>query len=221
MSLISTAVREDLFEYLTENFSGETDFLRQIKEDAIKRGIPQISISPEQLKFLQFLIKSIKAKNVLEVGTLYGYSAIGMAMALPDDGKLLSFELEPERAELARLNIEKSGLTGKIEVIEGRAIELIPEVIRDLQLDFVFLDADKHNYFKYVKMVDQCLRIGGMITADNAFAFGFITSTAPEKSPEDVKSIRLFNQFMNNWEKYFTTISPVGDGLLMSLKLQN
>lgn len=221
MSLKSTAIREDLFEYLIENFSGENDILKQIKEDAIDNGIPQISVSPEQVKFLQFLIKSINAKTVLEVGTLFGYSAIGMAMALPEDGKLITFEIEPDRAELSRRNIEKAGLSHKVEVIKGRAIELLPDLLDSLNLDFVFLDADKHNYYKYVKMLDECLKVGGMITADNAFAFGFITSTAPERSPEDVKSIRLFNQFMNNWDKYFTTISPVGDGLLISLKLHS
>lgn len=221
MSLKSTAIRDDLFEYLIENFSGENYILKQIKEDAIDNGIPQISVSPEQVKFLQFLIKSINAKTVLEVGTLFGYSAIGMAMALPEDGKLITFEIEPDRAELSRRNIEKAGLSHKVEVIEGRAIELLPDLLDSLNLDFVFLDADKHNYYKYAKMLDVCLRVGGMITADNAFAFGFVTSTAPERSPEDVKSIRLFNQFMNNWDKYFTTISPVGDGLLISLKLHN
>lgn len=221
MSLKSTAIREDLFEYLIENFSGENQILKEIKENAFANGIPQISISPEQIKFLQFLLKSINAKNVLEVGTLFGYSAIGMAMALPEDGKVISFELEPDRVQLSRANIEKAGLSHKIEVIEGRAIELLPNMINNLKLDFVFLDADKHNYYKYVKMLDECLRVGGMITADNAFAFGFVTSTAPERSPEDVKSIRLFNQFMNSWDKYFTTISPVGDGILMSLKLHN
>lgn len=221
MSLKSTAIRDDLFEYLIQNFSGENDSLKEIKLNAIQNGIPQISISPEQLKFLQFLIKSINAKNVLEIGTLFGYSAIGMAMALPEDGKVITFELEPERAALSRENISKVGMSHKIEVIEGRAIDLLPEMLTSLNLDFIFLDADKHNYYKYVKLLDTCLRVGGMITADNAFAFGFVTSTAPERSPEDVKSIRLFNQFMNSWDKYFTTISPVGDGLLISLKLQS
>ncbi len=221
MSLKSTALREDLFEYLLENFSGENSILSQIKQEAINSGIPQISISPEQLKFIQFLIKSINAKTILEIGTLYGYSAIGMAMAIPDDGKVISIELEPERVELARRNINKAGFTSKIEVIEGRAIDLLPKIISNLTLDFVFLDADKNNYYKYVKMLDEKLRVGGMIAADNAFAFGYITSTAPERSPEDIKSIRLFNQFMNSWDKYFTTISPVGDGLLISLKLHN
>ncbi len=221
MSLKSTALREDLFDYLIENFSGENELLKQLKLDAFESGLPAISISPEQLRFLQLLIKSINAKNVLEIGTLFGYSAIGMAMALPDDGKVITFELEADRAELSRQNIKKADLSSKIEVIEGRAIELLPDMIENLNLDFVFLDADKHNYYKYVKILDKCLRVGGMITADNAFAFGFVTSTAPERSPEDVKSIRLFNQFMNNWDKYLTTISPVGDGLLISLKLQS
>lgn len=221
MSLKSTALREDLFDYLVENFSGENSFLSQIKQEAFNIGIPTISISPEQLKFIQFLIKSINAKTILEIGTLFGYSAIGMAMAIPEDGKVITIESEPERVELARKNIEKAGYTDKIEVLEGMAIEVLPQIISDLSLDFVFLDADKHNYYKYVKIIDQKLRVGGMITADNAFAFGYITSTAPERNPEDVRSIRLFNQFMNSWDKYFTTISPVGDGLLMSLKIHN
>ena len=194
MSLKSTAIRDDLFEYLIENFSGENDILRQIKIDAIEKGIPQISISPEQVKFLQLLIKSINAKTVLEIGTLYGYSAIGMAMALPEDGKVMTFELEPDRVELSRKNIEKAGLSHKIEVIEGRAIELLPNLLESIDLDFVFLDADKHNYYKYVKMLDERLRVGGMITADNAFAFGYVLDSAPERDPNEVKSIKNFNE---------------------------
>lgn len=221
MTIKATALRDDIFEYLVENFSGEDELLTQFKAEAVEQGIPIISISPEQVKFLQFIIKASKVKSAIEVGTLFGYSAITIARALPEDGKLISLEIEPFRAEIARKNIEKAGLSHKIEVVEQKALEYIANLPEYYQVDFVFLDADKNNYYKYVKLLDKHIPIGGIISADNAFAFGFITSSAPERKPEDVKSIKSFNDFMNKWDKYFTTISPVGDGILLSLKIKD
>ncbi|OGU59230.1 MAG: hypothetical protein A2X64_01685 [Ignavibacteria bacterium GWF2_33_9] len=221
MSLKTTGLDEKLQGYLVENFSAEDDFLRKLASDALIAGFPTIQISPEQTRFLQFLIKSINAKNIIEIGTLFGYSTIAMARALPENGKLISLELEPERAEFARQKVAEAGLSDKVEIVCSKALDFLVDFNPAEDLDFVFLDADKNNYYKYVKILESRLRVGGMITADNAFAFGFILDSAPERNPEDVKSIKSFNDFMNQHPNYLTTIAPVGDGLLMSLKLHN
>lgn len=221
MTMKATGLRDDLYEYILENFSGEDEFLKNLRDEAAELNIPQISISKEQVKFLQFLIKTIKAKNILEVGTLAGYSGISMARALPEDGKLITLELEPERAEFARRKFSEAGFSEKVEVVQGKALDFLSSFNPDEPIDFVFLDADKNNYYKYVNLLDKFIRVGGIVAADNAFAFGFVMDSAPERNPEDVKSIKSFNSYMVNNKNYFTTIAPVGDGLLMCLKVQN
>lgn len=221
MSVRATGIREDLYDYLLDNFSGEDDFLKKLKEETAVLNFPQISISPEQVKFLQFIIKSIKAKNLLEIGTLGGYSAIAMARAIPEDGKLLTIELEPKHAEYASNKIESAGLSHKIKVVCQDGLKFLRTYKPQEQLDFIFLDADKNHYYKYVNMLEPYLKVGGIIAADNAFAFGFVVQSAPERNPEDVKSIKSFNNYMNNHPNFFTTLAPVGDGMLMSLKIQN
>jgi predicted O-methyltransferase YrrM len=216
MTMQATALKEDLFQYLVDNFSSDDEFLKQLLIDAQSHNIPQISISPEQARFIQFILKSINAKYVLEIGTLAGYSAITMAKALPDDGKLITIELEKKHYEFAKLKIEEAGLSNKIEIINQKALDFLKDFQPAHNFDFIFLDADKSNYYKYVNLIDRYVRSGGIISADNAFAFGFVTQSAPERNPNDVKSIKSFNDFMR--QKYFSTIAPVGDGLLLSLK---
>ncbi len=216
MTMQATALKEDLFQYLVDNFSSDDEFLKQLLIDAQLHNIPQISISPEQARFIQFILKSINAKYVLEIGTLAGYSAIAMARALPDDGNLITVELEQKHYEFAKLKIEEAGLSNKIEIIHHKALDFLKDFQPDHNFDFIFLDADKSNYHKYVNLIDKYVRSGGIISADNAFAFGFVTQSAPERNPNDIKSIKSFNDFMR--QKYFSTIAPVGDGLLLSLK---
>lgn len=216
MTMRATGLRDDLFDYLVENFSGEDEFLKNLLNEAKDFGIPQISISAEQVKFIQFILKAINARNVLEIGTLAGYSAIAMARALPDDGNLITIELEEKHFNFASKKIQEAGLSNKIKIVNDKALNFLQNYSPQEKLDFVFLDADKNNYFKYVKILDKFVRKGGIISADNAFAFGFVTQSAPERNPTDVKSIKSFNEFMKN--NYFTTIAPVGDGLLLALK---
>lgn len=221
MSQKATGIREDFYNYLVDNFSGEDELLKNLKAESVEAGIPQISISPEQIRFMQFIIRSMNAKNALEIGTLDGYSAIAIARALPEDGKLITVELEPERAEFAEKQIAKAGLRDKVEIVCMNAIDFVESFKPDFELDFIFLDADKNNYYKYVNKLEPLLRSGGIIAADNAFAFGFVLDSAPERNPEDVKSIKSFNEFMAKNPDFLTTLAPVGDGLLMSLKIQN
>jgi predicted O-methyltransferase YrrM len=217
MTMRATGLRDDLFDYLVENFSGEDEFLKNLLIEAKDFGIPQISISAEQVKFIQFILKAINARNVLEIGTLAGYSAIAIARALPDDGKITTIELEQKHFEFASKKIQEAGLSHKITIINENALTFLEHYSPDEKLDFVFLDADKNNYYKYVKILDKYVKNGGIISADNAFAFGFVTQSAPERNPDDIKSIKSFNEYMKN--NYFTTIAPVGDGLLLSLKI--
>ena len=218
MSERPTQVTEELYEYLLDNFSSENEVLAKINKAAKVKGMPVIQISGVQGKFLQFFLKSIKAKNVLEIGTLGGYSAITMAQALSMGSKLVTVERDPDYADFARLNVENAGLSDIVTVINQEGREFANSYLPDEPLDFIFIDADKPGYYHYLTKLTPHLRSGGIFAADNAFAFGYLLSTAPERDPEDIKSMRSFNEAFRNHPEYFVTLVPIGDGIIMGVK---
>jgi predicted O-methyltransferase YrrM len=220
MSSTITPVTGKLADYILENFSSEDEFLHNLNEESIQAGIPSIQISKEQGKFLQFFLKSIQAKYVLEIGTLAGYSAITMARALPDDGRLISIEYEFEHAVFAKNKVKDAGLDNIIEIQNSNAREFLKTFKPEFQFDFIFVDADKPSYKYYLDILSPMLKVGGVFAADNAFAFGFLSSSKPERNPDDVKSIQGFNNYFINHTNYFTSIVPVGDGMIMGFKLR-
>ena len=215
-----TAITEKLEDYLYANFTVEDELLKNIAENCWKEaGIPQINITSYQANFLHFLVKSINAKNILEIGTLAGYSSIVLARAAGTNSKVLTIEKETTHAEYARKSIEKANLSKNIEVVTSNAMDFIKNFAPENQLDLIFLDADKSNYYKYLVALTPYLRQGGLLVADNAFAFGFLLDTAPERNPKEVKSMLGFHKQLLQRTDYFTTLVPIGDGMLVSTKL--
>lgn len=219
MSSRPTEITNEIFNYLLDNFSAEDEFLVNLKKEASEQGIPEICISPEQGRFLQFYLKSINAKYVLEIGSLAGYSAIVMARALPSDGKVIAVELNPRNAEFIKLQAEKAGLSHIIEVVNQDAQNFVKDFKPDYELDFVFIDADKRAYHKYFDYTAPLVRIGGVICADNALAFGMIAQENPESEPKNVNALKRYNEKVINDKGFFTTLVTMGDGMAMSLKL--
>lgn len=218
MSNRATPVTDELYDYIVENFSSEDVFLTELRKEASLAGFPAINIAPEQGRYLQFFLKSISAKYVLEIGTLAGYSAITMARALPEDGRLITVEYESERAEYTRNKVAEAGLEHIVEVYNADGKEFLKNFKPDFKLDFVFVDADKPSYSKYLDLTTPLLRVGGVAAFDNAFAFGFLLDASPERDPADIKSIVKFNEYFKNHPDYLTTIVPVGDGMIMGFK---
>ena len=219
MSSRPTEITNEIFNYLLDNFSAEDEFLINLKKEATEQGIPEICISPEQGRFLQFYLKSINAKYVLEIGSLAGYSAIVMARALPEDGKVIAIEINPRNAEFIKMQAEKAGLSQKIEVVNQDAQIFVKEFKPDYELDFVFIDADKRAYYKYFDYSAPLVRKGGVICADNALAFGMIAQENPESEPKNVNALKRYNEKVINDKGFFTTLVTMGDGMAMSLKL--
>jgi len=218
MSARSTQITDEIYGYLLENFSGEDDFLKQLNEEASAEGFPPIHISPDQSRFLSFFLRSIGAKNVLEIGSLAGYSAISMARALPSDARLIALEKFRKNVEFIEKKVNEAGLSEVIEVVEGDARDFLKNFMPSEPLDFVFIDADKRSYKHYVEKVTPLLRVGGIICADNALAFGHLVSEAPESEKKNVQAIREFNRFMATHPQYEVTLVTMGDGMLMAVK---
>lgn len=219
MSAKTTPVTPELDDYLHSKFSAEDEILRKVLQNGISKGLPNIHISGNQALFMQFILKAIGAKYVLEIGSLAGYSAIAMAKALPDDGKLIAVEINPDYAEVIKENAEMAGVSHKIEVVCQDGRQFVENCKFEHELDFVFVDADKPGYYLYLQKLTPFIRKGGIFAADNAFAFGYILDSAPERDPNEIKSIKSFNEKFLADENYFVTLVPIGDGLIMGLKL--
>ncbi len=216
MSESSTLVTAAHFEYLAARTRGDDAFLRSLKEAARKAGLPPISIAPEQASFMQILLRAAGAREVVEVGTLGGYSAIAMARALPRGGRVRTIEAEKKHADFARAWIAKSDVFDRVLVHEGKGMDVLPGFAAD-SADAAFLDADKASYPAYLAESLRIVRKGGLILVDNAFAFGQLLAERP--SDREVTAVRAFNEVMAKEKRLQSVIVPIGDGLWVGVKL--
>jgi predicted O-methyltransferase YrrM len=219
MSTHSTFLTEQINDYLVERFSAEDDFLRELLRDAEARKIPAISIAPEQTAFLQVLLRANNARRVLEIGSLAGYSAITMARALPPDGSLTALEIDPDFADFIRSKAAAAGLDTIVNVITGPGLESIAAFPAGTQFDVVFIDADKPNYANYLDAVFPLVRVGGLIIGDNALAWGEIANPTTGFEPHNVHALQSFNDRMSTHPKLQSTLVPLGDGMVIGIKL--
>jgi predicted O-methyltransferase YrrM len=146
-------------------------------------GLPAINVSPVQGKLLHLLARAIGARNVLEIGTLGGYSTIWLARALPDGGRVISLEADARHAEVARANIARAGLETKVEVRLGLALDLLPGLTEGAEpFDFVFIDADKPNNAAYFDWALRLSRPGSIIVVDNVVRGGDVIDAASDSA---------------------------------------
>jgi predicted O-methyltransferase YrrM len=143
--------------------------LKRLERMAEKESLP--SIGPTKGKIIAHVIEDYKPRKILEIGTLYGYSAILMGSMLPEEngGKVITIEIDKKSANIARKNIEDAALDNRVEVIVGEALGIIPKL--NEKLDMVFLDGTKEQYFKYLKLVEKNLKKGAVVVADNVGIF--------------------------------------------------
>jgi caffeoyl-CoA O-methyltransferase len=215
MSDTSSVVTAEHFRYVAERTSREDPFLADLKRAAAAEGIPSIWVAPEQASLMQILLKLARAKEVVEVGTLAGYSAIAMARALPSDGRVRTIEINPKHAAFARAWVARSDVAPRVVVHLGGGMDVLPGFTRD-SADAAFLDADKASYPLYL---EECLRIvrsGGLIMADNAFAFGQLLDRNP--TDPEVPAVKAFNEVMARDRRLHGVIVPIGDGLWVGVK---
>jgi predicted O-methyltransferase YrrM len=179
-------------EYLVSQFLPADSALEEALSQSAAAGLPPISVAPNQGKFLELLSKIQRSRRILEVGTLGGYSTIWLARSLPSDGALVSLELEPVHAEVARKNIERAGLAHVVDIRVGPASTSLQDLIdKEVQpFDFIFIDADKEGYPQYLELSLRLSRPGTVIVADNVVRDGEIVNT--NTSDERVRGARRF-----------------------------
>ncbi|MFL5740105.1 MAG: O-methyltransferase [Flavisolibacter sp.] len=184
-------------EYISSLVASEDEVLKETVRSLDREGMPQISVSPSQGKFLQLMVTLCQAKRVLELGTLGGYSTIWMARALPDNGKLISVEADPHHAAVAKKNIERAGLSSKVEIRIGKAIDHLSLMIENKErpFDLIFIDADKPPYAEYFQKSILLSRPGTLIICDNVIREGKVLDQQSEDP--NVQGAKRFNQTLS------------------------
>lgn len=158
--------------YLSDALVGDDPVLESALAASAEAGLPQIEVTANQGKFLYLLALLRGAESILELGTLGGYSTIWLARALPEGGRLITLEADPRYAEVARANLQRAGVTDRVEVLVGRALDTLPTLGR--RFDLVFIDADKASSADYVHWAVQLTRRGSVIVLDNLVRGGAV-----------------------------------------------
>jgi predicted O-methyltransferase YrrM len=179
-------------EYLVSLLAPSDSSLDKALADSAAAGLPQINVAPNQGKLLEILAKMHGSRRILEVGTLGGYSTIWLARALPVDGELITLELVPEHADVARNNIDRAGLGMLVDIRVGPAAQSMRDLIEEsvAPFDFIFIDADKEGYSEYFTLSLRLSHPGTVIVADNVVRDGAVID--PSSTDERVHGIRRF-----------------------------
>lgn len=169
-------------------------------------GVPQHSVSANQGKFLQVMMMACNAKTVLELGTLGGYSTIWIARALPDNGKVITIEVDKHHGDVAQKNIDNAGLSQKVELRVGKALDILPQIIAENHdpFDMIFIDADKPPYTEYFEYALQLSRPGTVIICDNVIREGKVLDM--NTTDEKVQGVQRLNRMLSENKKVTATI---------------
>jgi predicted O-methyltransferase YrrM len=199
---------------VTERLIGPDDDLDAALNDTRAAGMPAIAVSAPQGKLLYLMARSIGARRILEVGTLGGYSTIWMSRAVPAGGHVVTLELDPDHAQVARHNIDRAGLGDRVDIVVGPALESLPKIAREIDLpkdafDLVFIDADKENIPAYFDWAVKLTRTGGLIITDNVVRDGALVD--PHSPDPRVQGVRAFHDMLTaRPDVEATTIQTVG-----------
>ncbi len=207
----------EVHSYLVQHGSPPDEIQHALIEETQKLGgISMMQIAPEQGAFMTLLARAIGTRRAVEVGTFTGYSALCIARALPDDGRLLCCDVSEEWTSIGQRYWEKAGLADRIDLRIAPALDTLRALPDTPELDFAFIDADKPAYIAYYEELVKRLRPGGLILADNVLWMGRVTD--PEAEDEQTLAIRSFNDHVAGDARVDCVMLAVSDGLTLLRK---
>lgn len=182
--------------YICDLLVPPDDALDRALQASAAAGLPAINVSPTQGKLLMLLARVQGARNILEIGTLGGYSTIWLARGLREGGRLITLEAEPKYAQVAHANIARAGLADTVEIRVGLALDSLAQLARDGRepFDLIFIDADKETYADYFRWALRLSRLGTVIIADNVVRKGAVADAGSDDSR--VQGVRRFNELL-------------------------
>jgi caffeoyl-CoA O-methyltransferase len=202
-------------------YAPEDEVLREIRERSVAAGLPAIQVGRFDGLHLEILARASGARRAVEIGTLGGYSGLCLLRGMGPTGRLDTFELDPRHAEVARRSFERAGVAGQVRLHLGPAADTLPVVEREGPFDLVFVDADKVGYLAYLAWAEVHLRPGGLLIADNTFAFGHVHAPAEAgKDREAAEAVAAFNERLVRGGRFRATLLPTGEGLSVGVKIR-
>lgn len=219
MSNQTINLTDRLYRYMLSVSLREPALLKSLRETTYRLSSHGMQISPEQGQLMAFLIELIAAKKTLEIGVYTGYSALVVALALPETGKMIACDINKETTSIAQDFWQRAGVAHKIDLKLAPALEILENLIKQNHsnsFDFVFIDADKRNYLNYYEHSLTLLRPGGIILVDNVLWGGKVAEESTYD--EQTLSIRAFNQAIHQDKRVSLCLLPIGDGLTLLRK---
>jgi predicted O-methyltransferase YrrM len=216
--MTQTTTPQDVDAFLDSTLIGDDPALSAALEASNAAGLPRIAVSAQQGKFLSLLAGAIQARRILEIGTLGGFSTIWLARGAGPEGRVVTLEYDPKHAEVARANLQRAGVSDRVQVVVGAALDTLPTVTGG-PFDLVFIDADKENSVAYLEWAVKLARPGSVIVVDNVIRDGQILT--PEPDDAKVLATRQTLQVMGEHPRLDTAvIQTVGakhwDGFAMA-----
>lgn len=210
------SLTDDLYAYMLKHAPDVNPVLPRLREETSKLPGAMMQIAPEQGAFMHLLAKLIGAKRILEVGCFTGYSAICLAQALPDKGRLVTLDVNPDTAAVAKRYFAEAGLAEKIDLRLGPALGALAELRQEFgpeAFDLMFIDADKINMPQYYEHGLKLVRPGGLIIADNVLWGGSVVNAGDDRP--DTVAIRTFNERLRTDNRVDRVMLNVADGLYL------
>ena len=220
MTTRTIQITDRVYDYMQEVSVREPEIMKRLRAETAELPEHNMQISPEQGQFMALLVGLIGARRALEIGTFTGYSALAVALALPDDGKLIACEISEEYTAIGRRYWQEAGLDTNIDLKIGLALDTLDGLITEGQAetyDFAFIDADKVNYQNYFDRALILVRPGGLIAVDNVLWNGAVAD--PRNTTKDTEAIREFNAELGDDTRVAISMVPIGDGLTLARKL--
>ncbi|WP_042432006.1 class I SAM-dependent methyltransferase [Streptacidiphilus anmyonensis] len=217
---IQVELNEKLQDYVADVSLRESDLQRELRSVTAKLPLHLMQISPEQGQFLGVLLRAIGAKRTVEVGVFTGYSLLSTALALPDDGRVVALDISEEWSAMALDYCKRAGVGHKVDLRVGDARASLAALLEQEgeagSYDFVFIDADKENYYSYYESALELLRPGGLVAVDNVLWHGAVVDESAQDS--ETRALREFNAELHYDERVDLSVIPFADGLTFAVK---
>ena len=212
-------VDSKVMRYIGEHSLREAALLAELRAETAKLPEAMMQVPPEQGQFLALLVQAIGAKRCLEIGTFTGYSALAVALALPDDGRLVCCDVSEAWTGMARRYWQRAGVAAKIDLRIAPALATLDALLAAGEagcFDFVFIDADKPNYLAYYERALKLARRGGIIAFDNTLWSGAVAD--PKDQSDNTRALRALNDALHGDQRVSLSMLPLGDGVTLALK---
>lgn len=217
MSTRSLGLDDRVWRYLLDVTVKEPPLLRRLREETSQLQEAGMQISPEQGRFLAFLVELIGARRYLEVGVFTGYSSLAVALALPDDGRVVACDRSETWTGIARRYWAEAGVESRIELRLGLGVDTVAGLVAEGaagSFDFAFFDADKESSLEYYERGLELVRPGGVLAFDNALWDGRVAE--PSDDAASTRALRALNERVCSDPRVSASLVPIGDGLLLA-----